>query len=109
MWRQIRFARAGKGRAEYPLVQRGRAFAGKAGPEPGAGSRILGAGRRAATSAEMHTAERSGRSKLMALRKCTYAGWPLGGSRSVTSIEGKFQRKWRKGPAYSVAEVAMSA
>jgi putative transposase len=62
----------------------------------------------ATTWAEMHAAE-SRQEQLLALRKCTYAGRPFGHESFVTSMEGKFQRKWRKGPAYSVAEVAMTA
>jgi putative transposase len=62
----------------------------------------------AATWAEMHAAE-GRQEQLAALRKCTYAGRPFGDEAFVTAMEEKFQRKWRRGAADLVGEVAMSA
>ena len=68
----------GKGASRLPVVERGGASAGQAGPEPGAGSRNFGSGQEAwATWAEMHAAE-GGQEQVVALRKCTYAGRPFG-------------------------------
>ncbi len=65
----------------------------------------------AATWAEMHAVE-GRQEQLVALRKCTYAGRPFGDEAFVAAMEGRFQRKWRRGKTDLVdfvGQVAMSA
>ena len=47
--------------------------------------------------------------QLVALRKCTFAGRPFGDEAFVAAMEGRFQRKWRRGKADLVGQIAMSA
>jgi putative transposase len=62
----------------------------------------------AATWAELHGTP-SDAEQIAALRKCTYSGRPFGDESFVTTMEERFQRKWRRGSGGLVRELAISA
>jgi putative transposase len=61
-----------------------------------------------ATWAEMHGVAMCPK-QAIALRKCTYSGRPFGDEAFVTTMEERFGRKWRRGGADLVGEIAISA
>jgi putative transposase len=62
----------------------------------------------ASTRAELH-ATRSSADQIMALRKCTYSGRPLGEEPFVEAMEERFHCKWRRSPGDSQRQIAKTA
>lgn len=60
------------------------------------------------TWAELHGMEGSAE-QVIALRKCTFSGRPFGDDAFLTAMEERFQRKWRRGPAAALGQMAISA
>jgi putative transposase len=62
----------------------------------------------AETWVELH-GSRSNADQILALRKCTYSGRPFGDEQFVSSMEERFQRKWRRTGAERGAGIAKTA